>query len=243
MCYLRFMEQQAWYSTKEVAEILGVTITRANQLMHKAYRNNPATQDIRKVPSVKGGKRLEMSRSLLEQEKRLREFNAEARPFVKPADAVNVAARIERLENEKKALQDLVGALQERYEQAQANPESRPKVYPLGAHEQEDGTYIYVYTPEEWFMLWEQLQNYQSLKERAAEWVKQLEELRGAQEKELARLEQAYEENIKTYQEQTQYLRQRLESADTLLLNQQQAVIESLKAMRERNYIEARNEQ
>jgi hypothetical protein len=43
--------------------------------------------------------------------------------------------------------------------------------------------------------------------------------------------------------EQTQYLRQRLESVDTLLLNQQQAVIESLKAMRERNYIEARNEQ
>lgn len=243
MCYLRFMEQQAWYSTKEVAEILGVTITRANQLMHKAYRNNPATQDIRKVPSVKGGKRLEMSRSLLEQEKRLREFNAEARPFVKPADAVNVTARVERLENEKKVLEVLIEELEDRLEEAQANKGGKPATYALGAHEQEDGTYIYVYTPEEWVTLWDRLQNYQSLKERAAEWGKQLEELKAAQEKELARLEQAYEENIKTYQEQTQYLRQRLESADTLLLNQQQAVIESLKAMRERNYIEARNEQ
>ena len=235
------MEQQAWYSTKEVAEILGVTITRANQLMHKAIRNNPATKEVRKTDSIKGRTRLEMSRSLLEQEKRLREFNAEARPFVKPADAVSISSRVDRLENEKKVLEVLIEELEDRLEEAQAT--NKPTTYALGAHEQEDGTYIYVYTPEEWLTLWDRLQNYQSLKERAAEWGKQLEELKSAQEKELARLEQAYEENIKTYQEQTQYLRQRLESADALLLNQQQAVIESLKAMRERNYIEARNEQ
>jgi hypothetical protein len=62
------MEQKEWYSTRDIAELLGVTITRATQLMHKAIRNNPATKNIRKTPNEKGVLRYEMHRSLYEAE-------------------------------------------------------------------------------------------------------------------------------------------------------------------------------
>ena len=62
------MEQKEWYSTKEIAEGLGITITRANQLMHKAIRNNPATKLVVKRENEKGGFRYEMHKDLYQSE-------------------------------------------------------------------------------------------------------------------------------------------------------------------------------
>jgi hypothetical protein len=239
LCYLRFMEQQEWYSTKEVAEILGISITRANQLMHKAIRNNPATKEVRKTDSVKNGRRLEMSSALLEQERRMRELNDEARQFIKPADVAAINAELTRLELEKDALKEELEKAISLTRTLGKELEAATPTYPLGSHAQRDGTFIYVYTAEEWDLLWDKLEDYQILKERGAEWRKQLEVLQQSHEAEISRLQQAYEDNVKMYQDQTQYLRQRLEATDTMLMGQQQAVIESLKAMRERNYIEA----
>lgn len=72
------MEQKEWLSTKEIAELLGVSLTRANQLMHKAIRNNPATKQVRQTLNEKGVKKYEMHRGLYESE-------LASRPSVQPS--------------------------------------------------------------------------------------------------------------------------------------------------------------
>jgi len=176
------MEQKEWYSTKEIAEGLGITITRANQLMHKAIRNNPATKLVVKRENEKGGFRYEMHKDLYQSEFSARLAEARWSAGIEPAGG---------------------------------------EALPLGAHPQVDGTIAQVFTEEE----------YQRFNEALIEW-RMLKEQVGQHEAEIGRLQSTYEDHITTYENQTNYLRERL--------NKNEEVTTKLIAlMEQRNYIEA----
>ena len=180
------MEQKEWYSTKEIAEGLGITITRANQLMHKAIRNNPATKLVVKRENEKGGFRYEMHKDLYQSEFSARLAEARWSANEEPQQATGEAL-------------------------------------PLGAHPQVDGTIAQVFTEEE----------YQRFNEALIEW-RMLKEQVGQHEAEIGRLQSTYEDHIATYENQTSYLRERL--------NKNEEVTTKLIAlMEQRNYIEASN--
>lgn len=61
-------EQKDFYTTQEVAEGLGISVSRANQLMHKHIRNNPSTQRIKKTQSAGGRFKYLMHESLYNEE-------------------------------------------------------------------------------------------------------------------------------------------------------------------------------
>ena len=195
--------EKDFYTTQEVAEGLGISVSRANQLMHKHIRKNPSTQRIQKTQAAGGRFKYLMHESLYNEEVSQRLAEAKWSAGEEP-------------ENERLA---------------------------EGLHHQieADGStsYIMVYSQADYAQIEAALGEYNRLKAANENIHNELNELRAAHERHTEQLQQLYEDNITTYREQTAYLRTRLELADTMLLNQQQATLESLKAMRERNYIEA----
>ena len=196
-------ENKDFYTTQEVAEGLGISVSRANQLMHKHIRKNPSTQRIQKTQAAGGRFKYLMHESLYNEEVSQRLAEAKWSAGEEP-------------ENERLA---------------------------EGLHHQieADGStsYIMVYSQADYAQIAETLGEYNRLKFANENITNELHELKAAHERHTAQLQQLYEDNITTYREQTAYLRTRLELADTMLLTQQQATLESLKAMRERNFIEA----
>jgi hypothetical protein len=87
----------------------------------------------------------------------------------------------------------------------------------------EDGTIVERWTPERYRVLEQELLALDSLRRTA--------ELHQA---ELGRLQASYEAHISTYEQQAQYLRERIDKYETFLGD-------AMKALRERNYIEASN--
>jgi hypothetical protein len=61
-----------WYTVKEIAEGLGVTPTRATQLIKRAISKRPGTSLIRKTLNAKGVMRFEMHHTLYQEEERSR---------------------------------------------------------------------------------------------------------------------------------------------------------------------------
>jgi hypothetical protein len=95
---------------------------------------------------------------------------------------------------------------------------------PVGAsYTLEDGTIVERWTPERYRVLEQELLALDSLRRTA--------ELHQA---ELQRLQSAYEAHVSTYEQQAQYLRERIDKYETFLGD-------AMKALRERNYIEASN--
>lgn len=196
-------EEKDFYTSKEVAEGLGISVSRANQLMHKHIRKNPSTQRIKKTQAAGGRFKYLMHESLYNEE----------------------------------VSQRLVEATWS------AGEEPENELLAEGLHHQieADGStsYIMVYSQADYAQIEAALGEYNRLKAANENIHNELNELRAAHERHTEQLQQLYEDNIATYREQTAYLRTRLELADTMLLTQQQATLESLKAMRERNFIEA----
>lgn len=61
-------EDKDFYTSKEVAEGLGISVSRANQLMHKHIRKNPSTQRIKKTQAAGGRFKYLMHESLYNEE-------------------------------------------------------------------------------------------------------------------------------------------------------------------------------
>lgn len=61
-------ENKDFYTTQEVAEGLGISVSRANQLMHKHIRKNPSTQRIQKTQAAGGRFKYLMHESLYNEE-------------------------------------------------------------------------------------------------------------------------------------------------------------------------------
>ena len=103
-------------------------------------------------------------------------------------------------------------------------PEGEDPYPPVGAtYTLEDGTIVERWTPERYKMLEQELLALDSLR-RTAE----------LHQTEIERLQAAYEAHIATYEQQAQYLRERIDKTETFLGD-------AVKALRERNYIEASN--
>jgi hypothetical protein len=203
-----------WYTVKEIAEGLGVTPTRATQLIKRAISKRPGTSLIRKTLNAKGVMRFEMHHTLYQEEERsrlaelspaLKEFyeNTPVPPPVKPE----------------------AEALKEFYKNNPEPPEAEEDPYPpVGASfTLEDGTIVERWTPERYRVLEQELLALDSMRRTA--------ELHQA---ELGRLQASYEAHISTYEQQAQYLRERIDKYETFLGD-------AMKALRERNYIEASN--
>lgn len=183
-----------WYTVKEIAEGLGVTPTRATQLIKRAISKRPGTSLIRKTLNAKGVMRFEMHHTLYQEEERSR-------------------------------LAELSPALKEFYDNTPVPPEVDEDPYPpVGqTYTLEDGTIVERWTPERYRVLEQELLALDSMRRTA--------ELHQA---ELGRLQASYEAHISTYEQQAQYLRERIDKYETFLGD-------AMKALRERNYIEASN--
>lgn len=77
--------EKEFYTIKDIAEGLGITATRATQLVHKIIRANPATQRIIKTKTAKGRYRYEMHESLYKAEFKERLEDAQWSAGIKPA--------------------------------------------------------------------------------------------------------------------------------------------------------------
>jgi hypothetical protein len=183
-----------WYTVKEIAEGLGVTPTRATQLIKRAISKRPGTSLIRKTLNAKGVMRFEMYHTLYKEEERSR-------------------------------LAELSPSLKEFYENTPVPPEVEDDPYPpVGqAYTLEDGTIVERWAPERFKQLEDELRALDSMR-RTAE----------LHQSEIQRLQSTYEAHISTYEQQAQYLRERIDKYETFLGD-------AMKALRERNYIEASN--
>ena len=192
--------EKEWYTIKEISEELGITITRANQLVKREISKRVGTSLIRKVKNEKNAPRYEMHYTLY------REIEAE------------------RIKDAFKGVKEYIENSQPKPAQVDtAAPEEDPYP-PIGAaYTLEDGTIVERWSPERYKVLEQELLALDSLRRTA--------ELHQA---EIERLQTAYEAHIATYEQQAQYLRERIDKTETFLGD-------AVKALRERNYIEASN--
>ena len=199
-----------WYTVREVANGLGMSTAGATKLIRQCMSKRPGTSLVRRVRNEKNAMRYELHHTLYSEE------------YNKRVDDVNWSAGSGELPpSGKYTTSD--GRTVMVTEVVNTEPEEDPYP-PVGAtYTLEDGTIVERWSPERYKVLEQELLALDSLRRTA--------ELHQA---ELGRLQASYEAHISTYEQQAQYLRERIDKYETFLGD-------AMKALRERNYIEASN--
>jgi DNA-binding MarR family transcriptional regulator len=198
-----------WYTVKEIAEGLGMSDAGATKLIRQCMSKRPGTSLVRRVRNEKNRMRYELHHTLYseEYEKRVGEVNWSA-------GSVELPPAGKYTTNDGRAV--LVTEV--------VNTQAEDPYPPVGAsYTLEDGTIVERWSPERYKVLEQELLALDSLRRTA--------ELHQA---EIERLQAAYEAHISTYEQQAQYLRERIDKYETFLGD-------AMKALRERNYIDASN--
>jgi hypothetical protein len=213
------MNEEKWYSTKEAAEIVGVSerTMRARAKFLLIAANAPKYSGktlIREAISVKGKKRIELTKQGIEiaanhsgiaeaiaakepQSIPSNETNSPHAPATEPIAAtdIGIAATIAEVFPQNKG-------------------EIKEEVFELGMHIQEDGTIVQVFTLEEFDTFRERLIELPLVKKTVNE------------------LKESYESHVQTYRNEVDYLRKSLEK-------QQEMTQRLTSIIQERNFIEA----
>ena len=200
-----------WYTVREVADGLGMSTAGATKLIRQCMSRRPGTSLVRKVRNEKNAMRYELHHTLYSEE------------YNKRVDDVNWSAGSGELPpSGKYTTSD--GRTVMVTEVVNTEPEGEDPYPPVGAtYTLEDGTIVERWTPERYRVLEQELLALDSLR-RTAE----------MHQAEIERMQTVYEAHIATYEQQAQYLRERIDKTETFLGD-------AVKALRERNYIEASN--
>lgn len=186
-----------WYSIREISEELGITITRANQLVKREISKRPGTSLVRKVKNEKNAPRYEMHYTLYREieSDRVKDAFQGVKEYIENSEPKQVVPT------------------------SAADEDPYP---PVGAaFTLEDGTIVERWSPERYKILEQELMALDSLRRTA--------ELHQA---EIQRLQAAYEAHVATYENQANYLRDRIAFHELTIGN-------LLTHTRERNFIDA----
>lgn len=184
------MSLSEWICSKDVAEILGVTPARVRQYSIKTSNDIRLFQYVRKVqPKGRGVKTWEWKREYLEM---VKAEKLGLRKSENPNASPNASS-------------ELINASPP--ESPYASQGVKPLIPEIGLYrELEDGTIIERFSPELYEAFRSTLIEHPILKKQV-----------DGHSEELERLQTTYEDHIKTYEAQTQYLRRQLDNTQKLL--------------------------